>query len=334
MGSLGSSLLETLGVGRQQTAAPIAPLGNEEINPGMKMFGVTPDMLRGGVDEAGAVPGGNTDVAAVVSGFKPKKINFWQALGDQLLMHWGNKPLFQQRLNQENMQRAMEGFTQEPLEAIRRVAQINPNAAWQLYNQYSDNARADRIAGRQEDVAGEKYLTRVGGMLNAIRSAKDPVTAYRQQMPIIRRYAEARGVDLTGLGDDYDENAISSFIMGGVSPEDQLRMEALAQYRRDRLGLDERKFGETVRNNNIRDENADNAESGRNNRAAAAEAGKNARSGGSRAGKVFTAPNGSLVEYDKSGTRVKVRGGPDGAGIRYYIIDQNGKVIPDPDAPK
>lgn len=277
------------------------------------------------------VPLNPQEEAVAVKGWKPKKQSFLGALADQYLMSQGMRPAFKDRMDNRNMQNAMEGFTQEPLEAIRRMAQIPDmqGKAWELYNQIIDNQRAQGIADDTAFNRQEKFYTRVGGMLNAIQNSKDPSAAYRNALPTIRRYAEARRLDVSDLTDDYNSDIVNNYIMGNVGPEDQMRMAATDSYRRNRLELYRQKAEDLRNYRTERLEDFDNAEAGREDRFSRGEAGKNARSskGGSpMAGKAFKDSNGSLVEWNSKGDKIKVTE-PNGR-ITLYKNGVDGKRVP------
>src|SRR6478752_679205 len=106
-----------------------------------------------------------------------------------------------------------------------------------MYNTYEDNKRADLAAQGVNDVRQEKFMTRIGGMLYNVQNAKDPATAYKNNISTIRNYAAARGVDVSDLPDTYDSGAVSNWISGSVAPEDSMRMAITSQYNDERAAL-------------------------------------------------------------------------------------------------
>lgn len=232
-----------------------------------------------------------------ISAFKPKKRSALGTIGDFFSVLGGGGTPFLDRIHEKNLQRSMEGFTHDPMETVRRVATFDPQTAWKMYQTVRDDERADTQADSLNDTRAERYMTRIGGMLNRVIGAKDPQAAWTSAQPMIRKYAETHNIDISDLPEQYDPEAISSYISGSVSPEDQIRMEALQQYRDARMKLEETKEeGRNDRANASRESQearARMAEEGRNARAAAAEKGRMARS--KTGGKVIQTPNGPMV---------------------------------------
>lgn len=236
------------------------------MNPGMKMFGITPEMLagpqgitgRGGISEAGAIPGGGQQdaVDAIVTGFKPKKLNFFQALGDQLLMHWGNKPIFEKRNHDKNMKRAMEGFTSDPKEAISRISQFDPDLAWQLLNTVQDNQRQNAVLERQNralDMRNDDYLyQQTAGMMGAAT----PET-WGQMRDLALKRAAARNGNVEALAgiipEQYDPSAIEYIRYGAIKPKDQMVIAERKANNEARVALGRDRLGETSRHNAVQE---------------------------------------------------------------------------------
>jgi hypothetical protein len=291
MGTLGQMLQGILQPQQTQQPDPLASYRPPLAGPGPMTEAVMgfPSVARGGPMTSPPIvgPGEGPPALAMpedvrVDGWKPKKPTVLGAIADAFLMSKGGRPMYSMMRNQEDMQKAMRGFVDDPKEAIRRIAQIPgmQEKAWEMMNQLSDNERADLIAGANADAKKEKYLTRVGGMLNQIKNSKDPVTAYKQNIGIIRKYGEGRGLteEMAALGDEYSPDTIDNFIMGGVSPEDQIRMEALADHRRNRLELDKGKRSDMREYREERLEDFDENRESQDRRAATAEQGRNNRS--------------------------------------------------------
>lgn len=187
--------------------------------------------------------GDDSAADAVVQGdpWKPKKRSALGFIADTVLSGLGGQPVFGLKIRDENIRDAMETFPTDPAQAIRRLNMLRGqqgNVA-KLYDQYRDNKRADEAAETLAESRREKAYLRLGGMLRAIESAKDPTSEYEKNLPILRRYAEGRGLDVE-LGDKYDPSLVNNFIMGNVSPEDQIRMEQLSAYRDARLAQQNR----------------------------------------------------------------------------------------------
>jgi hypothetical protein len=265
-------------------------------------------ILGGGMPETGALPptGMPQEDAIAIDAFKPTKRNILGRVADMVLVQQGGKPIYEGRMKEKDWKRAMEGFTADPLNTIRKIATFDPEAALNLYNQHMDNTRADRVAQRQEDVASMKYMGRLGGMLNAIKNSKDPGAQYTRMLPQLRAYAERYKLPTDGLPEQWDDAAINTYVMGNVDVDDQLKHEALNEYRSARLGQLQQGIDNTQQYRQERLEDFDQAEQGRNTRAATAEAGRNARSKDAPT-RIVRTPDGALGEV-KGNKLIVVRG--------------------------
>lgn len=307
------------------------------MNPGMKMFGITPEMLAGpqgitgmgGISEAGAVPGNSQLPDAVVQAFKPKKMNFFQALGDQLLMHWGNKPIFEKRNHDKNMKRAMEGFTSDPTEAISRISQFDPDLAWQLLNTVQDNQRQNAVLERQNralDMRNDDYLyQQTAGMMGAAT----PET-WGQMRDLALKRAAARNGNVEALAgiipEQYDPSAIEYIRYGAIKPKDQMTEAGKNTRAANKDAIARDRLAETGRHNQATE-----------GQAATNEAGRDRRYNNPVAKPKATTPKGSFqqvrdskghirnLEYNAAGDEA-LSLLPDGTMVRYRV--QNGKLIP------
>lgn len=335
MGDFGPRFLQAL-AGNVVGQAPspvgvVPPEAGGEINPGMKMFGVTPNMLRGPTatmpGEVGGMPvpptgdvggGMGPEAEAVVRGFKPKKISFWGALGDQLMKHWGNKPVFEERINNINMQRAMEGFTNDPAEAIRRIGQIPgmQKQAWDLWNTYEDNNRQREVAQASIGDKRERIINRANQLFGSVLPDGRNWPTVRQ---LYLNILERNGITDVYLPEEFDRDVINAQIAGGMTfnqqdlakyrPREQARKEA------NTASAIERREAQT-RQGDERIAQGDRAEAGRDRRAAAAEAGKDRR---------------SANQANKDGTTTRKL--KDGSSVRYSP-DKSTAIVTRPNGKK
>jgi len=294
----------------------------------------------GGISEAGGlpqVPPPVADEGLAVTALKPTKRNLLGKIADGVLMAYGQKPVYEGRMRERDLQNAMEGFTQDPLNAIRRIGQIpgQQGAAWNLYNQNQDNVRGDVGAESLAETRRAKFYPRIGGLLHAIQKAKDPAAAYQNALPMLRKLQERAG-DTEGLPETYDPEAVSNYIGMNIDPEDQIKQEALDAYRSQRLGQMQERLEQTVAatNNLIEHRDQSRAERARHNQVTEGQGQQriNNRSGASNAaGRAVRDPEGNVVGMvDKTG-RVAKLAAPDG-GVQYFEVLPNGKLgrrIPD-----
>lgn len=174
------------------------------------------------------------DIEVTGDGWKPKKRSTLGTIADMLF----GKPIFANRVKSINVNRAMQGFAQDPLQAIRRLSQINgmEGKAWDMYNQYSDNKRADETTESANEVRQDRARDRVGGMLGAILSSNDPAGAYTKNLPVLRRYLESKKIDPTELPDQWDADWANTYRNGGISVDAQEDNQRDATYKGTRLG--------------------------------------------------------------------------------------------------
>lgn len=275
------------------------------------------------------------DVVAV----RPRKRNLLEILGDAVLINGGMKPQFALNKQRDNMRVAMEGFTNDPLNAIRKMAQIDPEFAWKLYNQHQDDERASGTLARQNralDMQNDRYVYgQIAGMMGSPAVNEQTWGAMRNHAINV---ATRRGLDPATveavIPKDYDPAAIDFIRYGEIKPKDQVQMENTERYRGQRLGQIDRSL-------DIREESVGNTEQYRERRLEqidTAEEGRNARSanrggrGGARinpkayANRVHKDSNGSLVEFDKTGTKMKVT--TKSGVVKYFALGVDGKPVP------
>jgi hypothetical protein len=104
-----------------------------------------------------------------------------------------------------------------------------------------DNERQQLAADSLIQSRTDKARLHLAGRLNSLKTAKDPVEAYRQTLPMIRRYAQNMGIDPSELPDEYSPEAIDGWVQQYIDPEDQIRMAALEKYRTDRMEMEKTK---------------------------------------------------------------------------------------------
>lgn len=264
---------------------------------------------------------------AVVQGWRPKKRSTLGLIGDVLLGFMGaQQPVFGNRIRNKNIEGAMEGFTQDPLESIRRMRQVDPDAAWKMYGQYKDDERADIVANAAKEKQRNMVRDRIGSMMGASNPDN-----WEKNLPLLRRYAESRGEDPSEIPDAYDEDAINMYRMGGVPVDDQLDNDRDGRYKSERLqDFDENRdatndrFYQGQANQDRRQEYGQDRQDARQSRSIAAQ--------DRRGGK---GPSRNVIIKDSKGNDRAIRFSPDGTKaigeangttVRYHVI--NGKLIP------
>lgn len=203
--------------------------------------GPTNDVLGGGEEEPRY-----SDID--VEGFAPTKRNLLGKIADALVVGYGGAPIYEGRMKERDTTRALKGYLDDPQESLRRLMQVNPDAAVKLANQLRDDTRADRVAGRLEDANSLKYMGRLGGMINAIKNSSNPEEQYTRMYPKLKEFADRYKLPTHGLPETWDEEAINAYVMSNVDVDDQIKQAQLQVYREGRLsqmdrGLDIRERG-------------------------------------------------------------------------------------------
>jgi hypothetical protein len=216
---------------------------------------------------------------------------------DGYLMSHGMKPVFSTARDQKNVTEALADYGSDPRAALKRLMMIPGHQAEGLsaYNQLADNERADKIMARGDDLASLKYQTRLGGWLGAIQSSKNPADQYSRMLPQLKAYAAKYGLP-DDLPDNYDPDALNVYVNKNVDPEDQLKIEATADYRDRRLNQIDQTIHNTKDYRDARLGQMAVAEGDRNTRAARLEAGRNARFDAAHPKpRVIQTPNGPMT---------------------------------------
>lgn len=138
-------------------------------------------------------------------------------LGDAFLVQSGNKAVYQPNKQKERESDALGGFTQDPLGALERLSQVNPEAAQKAYQAYqtdqtnmqtrtatNENTAALRVAQAQrlEEQRQENFTKTVGGLVSGITTKEE----YKRARELAGKLALKRGYDI----DDYLDPEFSS----------------------------------------------------------------------------------------------------------------------------
>jgi len=247
------------------------------------------------------VPGQPDDITVQGDGWNPKKPTLLGILADGYLISKGMQPGFAINRDKRNVEEALDGFTQDPLQSINRLARIrgHQDDAIKLYNQYQDNSRLDRAESRLDSAYHDKARGVMASMLGA--ATPENYGSMRQRM---LTYGKSRGLtddELSDLPEKYDPDAIAAWRYGAVpvdaqmdNSRDAVAKGALIDYRNKRLGQFDRTYGEQVRHNLVSEGIAAKKEE----RIAAGKPGGRG---------IFDKSTGKRVgEYDKTGQYVRI----------------------------
>lgn len=144
------------------------------------------------------------------------------SLGDAFLVQSGGKAMYAPHRQRENVADAMAGFTANPMAAIERVAQFDPEAAQGLYEQYqmaeyqkaqmkAAQSRA-AIQGQKEDrTAFIERLKVAQGMMGA---AKSP-----DEQQLVRQWLQNPEATLEGIPNHL-------LVASGINPYQAAQLQA------------------------------------------------------------------------------------------------------------
>ena len=130
-----------------------------------------------------------------VFGVKGTLRNILGVLGDAFLVQSGNKPVYQQRRALEKEGDAMEGFVDNPLAAIQRLAGENPEASREMWGDYQNAERyknqEERLSQTDQRKGTDMYLTRAANIMAGAKDDKDK--AYRRG--VVENYLKKNGIE-------------------------------------------------------------------------------------------------------------------------------------------
>jgi hypothetical protein len=180
-------------------------------------------------------------------------------IGDALLLANGLPMYHKQEMDRRAVAEAMQGFTEDPLAAIERLAQKQPELAQKYYNDYLDSQAKSATAAeakRGHDITERdnvfdrdmKLNETIGGLLN--RANADNYTLIRDRAKALAKAYNSTIADT--LPENWDERSVRDWAISSMPVKDQENIN----YRNDRLsqfdrGLDiqEGRSGEIARHN-------------------------------------------------------------------------------------
>lgn len=177
-------------------------------------------------------PAATDEQEITVSGdpWKPHKGTVLGAIADAIASYTDDGTPFADARDKRNLMEASEGMTSHPMDAIRRIAKVDPKKAWELLNQAQDNTRQQGSLDRQNrmlDLQNENLLfTRSAGMMRAATPTN--WQAMREQA---LKFGQARGMDLSPyIPEQYDPDAVSYIAAGAIPPAKQVQLEETGRH--------------------------------------------------------------------------------------------------------
>ena len=152
-------------------------------------------------------------------------------LGDAFLVQSGNKAVYGPQRHQEQVSDALTGYSDNPLDAIKRLNAIDPEYAQQLYQNWQTNniafdkidatkAAAAAAAGNHKATVINQFGTRLGQMLNGAKTPQQRAAI----MAIAGKQASSMGISLDDLGvgeDDLTPEEQAAFVNGATTVNQQ-----------------------------------------------------------------------------------------------------------------
>lgn len=183
--------------------------------------------------------------------------NILGTIGDALLIGSGNEAIYHPRLREARINEALEDYQNDPERAFKNLTQVDANLAREAYEDYQTN-QADRAESaakvRSEE---EEFVANTHARALAYLGAATPQSYPMLKERIDQFYAERGVTPMFNLPSEYDEEAISAVVRGGISPTDRAKIDeqnryhdaVIAQDRREEFGRNFREaYGEINQN--------------------------------------------------------------------------------------
>lgn len=189
-------------------------------------------------------------IDVIADGWEPHRRNALQKIGDVFLSMLlpGFAP-FKEKVNNQNMREALQGFASDPLHAVRRLAKIpgHEKDAIGLYEKYVDDTRMQGNLERQNEVLQNQRDNGAIQIVAAIMNgAHDPdtYTKLRSQAQAISQARHmSEGLFESLFPETYDEALARAGVQSAVPVAKQQSIEIqkdkaedLSDYREKRLG--------------------------------------------------------------------------------------------------
>jgi hypothetical protein len=267
------------------------------------------------INEAGATTAG-------MENWQPHKPTILGALADAYLMSRGMKPAYADAREARNINEAMQGFADNPMAAIERLARVKGHEgdAWKMYENYVDDKRQQGNLDRQNNIFDMKkeelVYNRVASMMGAAN--KDTWGTMRQLAQSVANKYDVNVDDI--IPTDYNPASIEYIRAGAIKPKDQERLEQ-SDRRLDqgdrRLDQGDQRLTETNRHNTATEHQAATNEAGRDAR-------HNSPAAKPQASTVMTKYGVGQVNKDKTQMLLK-------RGDKYYLylkggVNANGSI--------
>jgi hypothetical protein len=186
-------------------------------------------------------PNSPNDIIIQGDDWQPTHRNLFGRIADALAGH----PIYENRMRERDMVSAMQGFANDPLTSIRRIARIPGMAddAYRMYQKYqADQDTAEYKRVQTADKQAKAHMI-IGAMLGAPGVNADN---YAEVLDRAKEYARSYEIDpeTLRLPETYDQNKIAAFAYGTVPFAQQKALEirqgnakSADEYRKERIQL-------------------------------------------------------------------------------------------------
>ena len=201
-------------------------------------------------------------------GLKGKARDILGSIGDALLVANNQDPMYAPAKKREDLNEAMYGFADNPMEAIKKISQFDPQLAYAMNNEYqkqrieAEKARFGSL--KSEFDVREKVMSAATSLMNGANEA-----TYKGLRERAIALGKRGGIDLSdSLPEVYSEEALNTFRAMGIDPDKYADNERDRWYKQERLSDYDISEARQSRNTASMIESRSNANANRNARTA------------------------------------------------------------------
>lgn len=163
--------------------------------------------------------------------------NILGLVGDAFLVQAGKHPIYAAKREQERQQDALSGFTDNPMAALERLAQANPDAAQSMYGSVgqlqnaaaANAARASRYQQQAQNEADAKYQ-QYARLFSQYMGGATPET-YSKIKPLLQTLVKRGGLgNEFNIPDQFDPELAKSYQTGGMTASQQVVSDQRASH--------------------------------------------------------------------------------------------------------
>lgn len=168
-------------------------------------------------------------------GMKGRTRDVVGTIGDAFLMQAGRDPVYAPQRMRERQAEAMLGFADNPMEAVQRLARVDPDSAQKLYDVITDNQRQMIDTQSQVRNRQDEFDARTDEIAGALLASANKTT-YPAVVEQINKLYASRGTPMrVQLPPAYDEAAMADLGNAFITPKDRAKLEGDMAYREGML---------------------------------------------------------------------------------------------------